>query len=322
MVIKMSRTPKLTKDTIFEAVRRYRTLTYNVLAEKLGVHRSNIGRYFKDNPKVKEEAEQILKDVTVRFEEESVMDIEKFKEIPIVAEWIDILQRKELSNDTLRGNINGLFNVSNALQLHPSKFDLDYVSKNVVAWKYAKEKGMDYPKGCAYLNIRHGLRSFFTIMLGVPAEQLTIKGIGAEHSKGFAKSSQERIEINERITMLKNTRLAVDLTTNGNTDKELYTLEMIGVQIFMYATATRIQATIDTRLDDRLNVYKDGYYEIHCVDKGKRGGYDWQKKLIDAHYKFFAKYIEVRHGILVEEQPEKLKSVNEYIFPLLQKSYK
>ena len=319
---------KLTKESYLEAVRKYRTTINNELASKLGVHRSSIGRFLTKNPKVQTEALKILDNIErIQFNETSIMDIEIFMTIPIVAEWIEILGRKKVKAKGARDRAFSLMRVCNALGVHPSKLDLDHVADNVAKWKLAGEKKLPYPRGCAYNTVRVALRSFMTIMLSVTAEQLTIKGIGAEHSAGFAKSAREKIDIDERLDILDTMRESVKQIFDEKNINQVeyplddYVLEMMGVCFFMYYSATRIEATLASTLNDSRNVFKLGYYEIGITDKGKGSRLEWQKRFIDNGYTVLSLYIRERFGIPIEVQPKMLKSMDSLLFPLLNKDY-
>ncbi len=223
------------------------------------------------------------------------------------------------------------------------KINIEKLGDNVNKWKSAQEKhdrlnskekkawikvnGAPYPRGCAYNNCRSAIRSFFTLMMGVTADALTMKGIGAEHSKGFAKSARERLSPEERldfIGLMRETVIEIFKEENVNLEEypiDEYVLEMYGVCFFMYYTATRIDATINSTLNDKKNVLKTGYYEIHITDKGRGNRIEWQKRLIDNGYDFMSAYIEERFGVSKEAQPKMLKSIDSYLFPLLQKNY-
>lgn len=319
---------KVTRETYLETVKRYRTLVNNEIAQKLGVHRSNIGRFLKVNPDVKIEAMKMLKDIDrIQFKETSVMDVEVFARIPAVAEWLSILERKNMKPKGVRSRAFALMRVCNAIGVHPTKMNIDNVADNVNNWKVAQSKGLPYPRGCSYNNVRSAIRSFFTIMMGVTPDVLTIKGIGAEHSEGFAKSAREKLSPDERVDLIRLMRESVvevfkeqdiNLTTYPIDD---YVIEMYGVCFFMYYTATRIDASINSTLNNRQNVFKTGYYEIHITDKGRGSRIEWQKRLIDNGYDFISAYIEERFGISKDAQPKMLKSIDSYLFPLLQKNY-
>jgi len=335
---------KVTRETYLATVKRYRTTINNEIAKKLGVHRSNIGRFLNKNPELKAEAEKLLKDIDrIQFKETSVMDVEVFSRIPDVAEWLGILERKNMKPKGVRSRAFALMRVCNAIGVHPSKLNIDNVADNVNRWKIAQSKhdklskdkkkewikanGMPYPRGCSYNNVRSAIRSYFTIMMGITPDVLTIKGIGAEHSEGFAKSARERISPDERVEIIDSMRQAViEIFTEEDINLEEYpiddfVIEMYGVCFFMYYTATRIDASINATLNDKQNVFKTGYYEIHITDKGRGSRIDWQKRLIDNGYELMSAYIQERFGISQDAQPKMLKSFDSYLFPLLQKNY-
>ncbi len=233
----------------------------------------------------------------------------------------------------IRRRVNAIMRVCNALGVHPTKLDLDNVADNMIKWKITREKNKGkknkgYPKGCGYNTIRTPLRSFLTIQYGIPSELLTIKGIGAEHSAGFGEYARESITESERVEFIGLIREVVEevfAEKKINIDEypiDDYVLEMYGVCFFMYYTATRIDSTLHCRLNDSLNIYNEDYYGIHITDKGKGNRLQWQKRLIGNAYILMSKYIAERFGVSVEAQPKMLKSVDSFLFPLLQKNYR
>jgi len=327
-VAEMAVNKKVTKERYLDIVKRYRTTVNNEIAQKMGVHRSNIGRFLKANPTVKDEALKMLSDIDkVQFTETSVMDVEVFSQIPVIADWLEILERKGMKPKGVRSRAFALMRVCNALGVHPAKLNLDNVADNVNAWKVAQSRNKPYPRGCSYNSVRSAIRSYFTIVNQISAEILTIKGIGAEHSEGFAKSARERISPEERVEIIGSMRQAViEIFTEKDINLEEYpiddfVIEMYGVCFFMYYTATRIDASINATLNDTQNVFKKGYYEMHITDKGRGSRIEWQKRLIDNGCDLMSAYIEERFGISVDAQPKMLKSIDSYLFPLLQKNY-
>jgi len=321
---------KITRETFLEAVRRYRTLTFNILADKLGVNRSSIGRFATSNPNVIKEAEELLNNVVkINFSENNVATVEMFKDIPIIRDWIDMLEKKGISPKQKQAYIRNVYNCCNALGVHPSKLDIDYTANKVFEWKIAKEKGEKYPQGCAYNTVAKGLRSFLMLVYEVSGESLTMKGIGAEQSKGFGTMSSERIPKEVRKRMIENMPKAVkrvcEMNNRINYPEGLFdylTNEMCGISYFMYYTATRIEATLATRFDDDKNVYTEDYWEIHITDKGKhkKGRIEWQKRLISHGLDSMKQYIEDRFNIPKDEQEFILPTFDSAIFPLLSES--
>lgn len=324
----MSKKQIVDEETYLDAVRKKRTLVDNQISDYIGVHRSTVGRFRRDNPDVYKKAVKIIDKLEkITFDNREVKDFDTFIKIPIIAEWYDILVKKKISDKYRRNLIFGIMNTCNAIGIHPSNLNIDVVSNYVLKWKLAQDEGRDYPSGCSYNNIRHGLRSFFKIMKGVSGDQLTIKGVGAEHGDNFGESARERIFLDEREKIINNMRKAI-LQVFKDEDVDIeefpiddYWLEMTGLCVFLYYTGTRITASLDARFRDKKNVFKKGYYEIHVVDKGKKGGIHWQKRLKENGYHLMSLYIKERHGIDIEAQTSVLKSLDKRIFPLLAKDY-
>lgn len=314
---------KINEEVYLTAVRKYRTINDSDLAKKTGVARTSIWRFRSKNPEVYAKAKEILAGFDrITFSTDSVNDVAIFRQFPIIQEWVEIMEKKEVTDRYIQSSLQSIFNVCNALGVHPQNLDLDMLSDNVYKWKKAENEGLEYPKGCAYNSIRIPLRSFMMIMLGVTGEQLTIKGIGAEHGKGFGSAAKERILPEQRQAIMDNMRNAVyNVTANINmtdAERDLMVKEMKFLCVFMYYTATRITASLATKFNDQKSIYRDDYAEIHVLDKGKRGGIDWQKRLLDDGHRRFTAYVADRFDIPASKQRNMLPRFDSFIFPSLQ----
>ncbi|GAF90511.1 unnamed protein product, partial [marine sediment metagenome] len=203
-------------------------------------------------------------------------------------------------------------------------------------WKRAKKEGIEYPRGCSYNNIRIGLRSFFTLMLGITAAQLTLKGIGAEHSDGFGKLAKEMIPKEKRHGIIRDMKIAATTIINNNIAwNERYAdlipsivSEMKGLCYFMFYTATRITATLETTFNDPENKYDKDIWEIHIIDKGKfkTGRQEWQKRLIGHALDTFREYVSERFNIPIEDLEENasktLRDLDKPLFPIMHDQYR
>lgn len=315
---------KLTREKYLEAVLKYNTTTNNQLADKLGVNRSSLGRFLKREKGLEEEAKKLLshKD-NIRFDDKAITDYDTFVQIPIINEWVSLMERRNIKAKGIRGNVFGVMRVSNAVGVHPAKFDIDLISDKVYDWKTAKENGEPYPQGCSYTSIRRGLRSFFTLMLGITPDVLTMKGIGAEHTEGFAKASKEKLDKDDRKKIVECLRKAIvevfeeEKIDTSDYPIDEYWLEMLGVMVWMYYTATRIDSSTDTYFNDIKSTYKPEIYNIHIIDKGRGSRIEWNKRLIDNGLYLFSKYIAERFNIPIDKQTEILPKFESYIFPLL-----
>lgn len=315
---------KLNREDYLEAVRKYGTTTNNVIATKLGVHRANVGKFLKRNEGLLEEAKQMLagKD-KIAFNQKAVTNIDVFSNIPIIAEWEELLIRKDMKADGVRSHKFAIMRVANATGVHPTQFELDMIADKVYEWKIAKENKLPYPRGCSYNTVRSALRSFFSLMHGIPSEQLTMKGIGAEHTEGFAKASKEKLDLTDRKNLVKNLRIAIkEVFEEQKIDTAIYPiddywLEMLGIMVWMYYTATRIDSSTDAYFNNPKSSYKTGEYIIQVTDKGRGSRLDWDKRLIANGYDVFSKYIEERFSIPVDKQEMLLPKFESLIFPLL-----
>jgi len=83
----------------------------------------------------------------------------------------------------------------------------------------------------------------------------------------------------------------------------------------MYYSATRISATHNVKLNDELHKINPIMWEIHVLDKGKRGGIDWQKRLMDDAIVKMQWYINARFGIPIDEIKDTIPDMDEYLFP-------
>lgn len=326
---------KVTRKDYLDAVEKYKTLSDKILGEKLNTTRQAVFRFRKYyEPETYEEAKRILENVEeITQVEVSTMDRETFRQIPIMKEYADILDTQEISPRQKEGYLNAVYNVCKALNQRPERLDVDYVANKIKEWKTAKKEGIKYPRGCAYNTIRIGLRSFFTILLGVTAKQLTLKGIGAEHSDGFGKLAKEKIPKEKRHAIIRDMEEAVRKVVESNTSwKEKYTddlipsivCEMKSICYFMFYTASRITATLETTLNDKENKYENEIWIIHIVDKGKfkTGRQDWNKRLMGDALNKMKSYIHDRFGTEEIDMQTALPKMDKPIFPILSNNYR
>lgn len=348
----------ITPEKYLEIVKRYRTLDDAEIASKGGWGRTTVWRFRTQyHPETYESAKVILEETDrVKFSNKKATDLDFFKNIPIIAHWKGILDKGKMTEKTKEGHLSSLRRVCDALGVHPSNLDIDLVSDNVYKWKEIKEKRdtikemleeepddeelieelnnvPKYPRGCAYNTIRKPLRSFFSLVHGISGEMLTSKGIGAETSKGTGSMARERIPKHIRALIIENMKDAViEVITEKNgyefTDEEIkmIEMEMKALCIFMYYTATRINASLSTKLNDPKNIYYKNYWEIHICDKGEGGsqeggGQDWQKRIIGDCLTRLQKYINERFNIPIDVMHDTLPFTNNYLFPILHDKY-
>jgi len=105
-------------------------------------------------------------------------------------------------------------------------------------------------------------------------------------------------------------------------------LEMKGLTHFMYYTGTRIGSTnpdvqgcFGTRLNNPKHVLTGNKWSINLLDKGEKGGLEWDKLLIGDGIVKLKEYISSRFNIDYDEVETKMKMIDSYMFPIIRTNY-
>jgi len=332
---KVGRKAKVTKEKFLYAVKRKRTNKSITIAEYLGVHRSNIGRFKKNNPDVVKEAEEILKKYASIIYDAKNLTYEAFIQIPIIEKWVEIQEHRMISGSGKRQRLRAMYNVCRHLNMHPENLTLEQVAILVSDAKTTYYSDKKFIHGLAYLSIRKPIRSFFQLVHGISGEYLSSIGIDAKSCKGAGSSSRERVTKEQRNVFDKVLYDCVYQVVNSEerfsqfrNDIELIYIEMKGVTQFMYYTGTRIGSTnpdvqgcFGTRLNNIKHVLSSNKWSINLLDKGEKGGLVWDKLLIDDGILRLKEYISKRFNIEYDEVELKMKTIDSYMFPIIRTSY-
>jgi len=331
------RTAKVTREKYLDAVKSCRTDKDIVIAKHLGVHRSNIGRFKKNNPDVVKKGEAIiLKFTSVVFDAKN-LTYEAFIKIPIIEKWLDIQTVRRNSYNLKRSRTFALFNVCRHLNVHPENLTLELSAKIVNEAKTAYYDDVDFISGLAYLNIRKPVRSFYQLIHGISGEMLSSLGISAESSKGVGSASKERVLKEQREIFSKVLYDCVYEIINDPSTKRfdrfkglegVIYLEMKGIAYFMYYTATRIgstnpkiQGSLSIRMNNIKHVLTKKTWRINVLDKGEKGGIEWDKLMMDDGILKLKQYISERFNLEFDDIETKMKTIDSFLFPILNGNY-
>jgi len=152
---------KIDRESFLKAVEKIRSIDDKLLSEELGVGKSTVWRYKRDNPEVVKEAEEILEKYQEKAHVSNISDRKTFRQIPIIQEWDDLLTRKIRSPSYKNRMINGLYHVCNYLKVHPQNLTLKQATDLNQEMKELYLADEKQPKGLAYTTIRESIRSFF-----------------------------------------------------------------------------------------------------------------------------------------------------------------
>jgi len=320
---------KFSKEDFLLAVKRGKTLSDSKIAERLGVTRSTVWRYKQKNPKIVKEAEQILESANYQYVSKTKLSAQEFIDAyPLVQEWVEMQEKNQVLKSTWLPRIRALRNVCHHLKTTPEGLTLERASDLCYEIKQLDDSE-DAPKGLAFYYIRGGIRSWFQLMHGISAQMLSSKGIDAKASKGTGTMSRERITKEQRARFDEVVGQAVRVALKENPMKDwgaveinYATRELQGMAHFMYYTANRITSTHNIKLNDPQHVLAGRIWEIHTLDKGKRGGIHWQKPLTGDGKHKLETYISTRFNIEKDEIPIKARNLDSLLFPTLSETRK
>ena len=329
------RKAKVTVEKYLDAVRKKRTDKDITIAECIGVHRSNISRFKGRFPEVVKRGKIILEEFTSVSFDAKTLTYEAFKKIPIVIRWEKVQFDRTCTVITVRGRIRSLYNVCRHLNVHPENLTLEQTAELVNKSKRAYYNDEKYTRGLSFLTIRKPIRSWFELIHGVSGELLSSMGIHAESSKGSGSASKERVTKEQRMKFDEVLYESVCKVINSNTsfsqfkghERNIY-LEMSGATHFMYYTGTRIGSTnpdtqgcFGTRLNNPKHVLSSNKWSINLIDKGEKGGLEWDKLLIGDGIIRLKEYISKRFNIDYDDVESKMKMIDSYMFPIIRTNY-
>ena len=313
------RKAKITKERFIDAVKKKRTLSESILCEYLELDRTTVYRFKLNNPEVLKEMEEFIK----QYENVSFVDVisfDVFQNLSQIREWVEIMKQREVSIKTIQKNLRGLYNVCNALKIHPNRLNVDIVSKLINDMKLLKREGKKVPKGLSYSNIRCSIRSFFTTILGISGELLSAKGVDMAATERSGEFSKERVSpIQRKALEVTLNRAIIDYRGKNNNAVDLkqypyFYDELLMLCEFCYYTGTRKTAAINVNLSNNKNTYNKKMWIISIIDKGKKGGHRWEKLLTDYALNDFREYAKKRFNIPDDVLELKIREVG-YAFP-------
>lgn len=330
---------KIDEDEFRETARKLKTLSNTLIARALGIDRTTVYRYKVNNPDVVLEVEQELKDIpVVRFDAEYI-NIEGYRELPIIKEWVELQKVRRVSEGLIRDRVNGFFNVCKYLKIAPSRITPEIASKLVMTvrqWegRHLKDAPKEY-RGLSYYTIRKYIRSFFQLVHGISGEKLTSLGIDAGRSLGTGSMASERVTKEQRQELIKiipdairwvqdNQRELQGMRRISWDEQEMNIIEMElkAIAYFMYYTGTRINSSHNIKLNDERHSIEKNLWQIHIIDKGKGGGIHWDKRLMDDGIRRMENYINERFNIPIDEIKDTIPNMDEYLFPWIHRNYR
>lgn len=111
--------------------------------------------------------------------------------------------------------------------------------------------------------------------------------------------------------------------------EDLIYCEMKGLTYFMYYTGSRIganysgkQGSLNMRMNNTKHILTKDKWSINLLDKGEKGGIEWDKILIDDGLKKLKQYISNRFNMDVGDVEAMMKSIDSFLFPILNGNYK
>lgn len=340
------RVSKLTDERFLDAVKRTKSISASKIGKYLGLDRTWVWRYIKnpDNKEIMVKAQTILDNLNVitRFDSKEIT-IDDFLQIPVIEEWVEIQTQRRVRESGIRNRVMNLFNVCNYLKTHPEKLTVDMVAELVVKHRNMQDRGETVPRGLKYLSIRKPIRSFFQLTRGISGELLTSKGIDAGRSAGTGSHSKERVTKEQRARFSTELRNVIDdlynfvpmdkfKPTNYSITKEITAeqlyLEIFGVDQFMYYTGTRIgvnralkQGALSIRLNNQKHNISNKIWYINLMDKGKKGGIEWNKIMLDDSIKCLKTYISKRFNIPYDLVETEMIKIDSFMFPTIEHQY-
>lgn len=329
---KRGRKGKINEEKYLHAVKRTRSTNDKVIADYMKIDRSNVNRFRNNNPHIFEKAKAIISAFQVtRFEAKNLTP-EMFKNIPVVIDWAEMQEKRRVGARKIRSRRKFLYNVCTHLNTHPENLTMDQCSELVLDARKATDNKVKFISGLAYLSIRKPIRSFFQLTRGISGELLTSKGIDAGRSKGTGSHSKQKVTKEQRDRFIE----AIPFATIEVCETKKYShynirdvqLEIEGLAYFMYYTATRIGST-DPNKQGALSVtthnHKHGLsrdeWSINLIDKGKYGGIEWDKILMDDGIKKMRHYVSERFSIQPDKVEVELREIEGFLFPIMNKDY-
>jgi len=338
IINKVGRKRRLTEEKYLNAVRRLKSTSDSNIGKYIGMDRTTVYYFRKNNPISFEKGQNIIANMESKRFDTNNLTYQAYSQIPIIQKWIDVMEGRPVSKGSQRKRLRVLYNVCRHLNIHPENLTLEKCAELVVESKKAYYADRKFISGLAYLSIRKPVRSWFQLIHGVSGEYLTSLGIGAESSKGSGSQAKERVlkEQRERLDLILYDCVYEVINNPDNKRfhkfkglEDIVYLEMKGIINFMYYTATRIGATnpkgqgsLSVRMNNPKHILTKKMWKINLIDKGEKGGIEWNKMIIDDGLIKLKEYISERFQINIEEIETKMKTIDSFLFPSLNSNYK
>ncbi len=329
----MGRKGRITEQMYLDTVLKVKSTSDIDIADYLKMDRTTVYRFRVSNPDVFEKAKKSLDEISDLKFYDKYRSLEVFEQLSVIQKWkeMQINRPSRVKDKVIRNRISALFNVCNALSMHPENMNVEEVAKFVVKMRDAKRDKIKVPKGLAFYYIRKPLRSFFMLVYKISGEYLTGIGIDAGRSSGAGSQAKEKVTKEQRenfMPILKNVvyEFAEKGRLNG-IDPEMFYYEMEGLTYFMYYSATRIgkeenRGCLHIKLNNpKHRLEKDGFWRINLIDKGKKDGIEWDKPLIDHGKEMLKEYLVKRFKLNYDSLERDVINVDSLMFPILHDNY-
>lgn len=285
------RPQSVTQEQVLDAVAKYQTVSPSTIGAKLKVSAKTIQR------RMKQAGEAAVKAALGNIEDKTLrpaeMEYAVFKAISEIDEFYETLRFKREAGESYTEQMRRtLFRVCVALKTRPTGLTLEQVEAFVVSIK----KGENKDFGSGY-DVRRSLRSWFGFR-GASMQVLTNMGIDAKVGKRSKQRATARLTQEQRHAILATAETMVQSNYQhlgfkiAFADQPNLALAMLEWFEFKYYTMTRSASTLNATWQPNEKgqwgvTFKEDMVIVRVVDKGKRGGLEWDKKLIGKAGEYF-----------------------------------
>lgn len=303
---------KINRESYLDAVRKLKTQSTQDIGRFLNKDRSSVFRFKDKNPKVVEEGNLILEEFSKQDEKNvwssKINTWEYFNNLPCIVQWTQKCKDNFVGDSKMFDYARSFWYVCKHLKVHPDKVDIELVAELVKEAKRKYYAGESMPRGLAYTRIREGVRSFYSIQKRISLEHITTLGVTKEASLGQGRYAKQKVTESVRHR-LEDEINALDKLTD--TEK----FEAIYADKFMYYTSTRVTSTLEFCFSERPYHLEKDVWEFTVLDKGERGGKEWDKELIGFALDDFKNYCSKRFNIPIDKLETELPRKTDHLFP-------
>lgn len=261
---RMGRPQTLSTEDLLHAIKLYLTTSETELSGRLNVSRQTIYRKMKEIPK--ETIIQMFHDLSESDLKPYQMSYEGFLTIPEVEQFKKALERRQVSRRYKNDKLRRLWHLCVYLKKHPCNLSIEECADFLIILREKKIPNLNH------YHVKKVIRSWFQNVYGINGDILTSKGIDTSLGYELGKRAHDRLTSKERDAFIKALKQIVE--------KDSLLDASISLPYFLYYTATRIEASLKTRIED---IEKHGdYWIITVIDKGKHknGRKIWRKLII------------------------------------------